>query len=138
MSSYSDAGSMIIARLTFENLPAVATDFNRPGLRAAILDSQCNGQEFRQFSYRAVEAGVQAYYAFLRGQRVTYLGRQGKQHIEWFPAAPRPDTEPFLQAALFTTVRLRQTLGDNLKRSSTYTPCVPVHRLHLRQASCRG
>lgn len=91
MSFYSSAGSVVVAPLTFENLPAVAADFNVPALRAAILDSQRNGQEFRQFSHRAVQAGVQGYYAFLRGQRVTYLGRQGEQHIEWFPGAKPPD-----------------------------------------------
>jgi len=31
--------------------------------------------------------GVQGYFAFLRGQRVTYLGRAGDQHTEWFPGA---------------------------------------------------
>ena len=31
-----------------------------------------------------MRGGVQGYFAFLRGQRVTYLGRQGDQHTEWF------------------------------------------------------
>ena len=36
-------------------------------------------------------AGVQGYFAFLRGKRVTYWGRSGDQHTEWFPgAAPAP------------------------------------------------
>ena len=34
-----------------------------------------------------MEAGVQGYIAFLRGQRVTYWGRSGDQHTEWFPGA---------------------------------------------------
>jgi uncharacterized protein YbcV (DUF1398 family) len=87
MSFYSAAGSVVLAPLGFENLPAVAADFDAAALRAAILDSQQNGQAFRQFSQRAVQAGVQGYYAFLRGKRVTYLGRQGEQHTEWFPGA---------------------------------------------------
>jgi uncharacterized protein YbcV (DUF1398 family) len=91
MSFYSGAGSVVIAPLSFENLPEVAPDFNAPALRAAILDSQQNGQAFRQFSQRAVLAGVQGYYAFLRGKRVTYLGRQGEQHTEWFPGAKPAD-----------------------------------------------
>jgi uncharacterized protein YbcV (DUF1398 family) len=91
MTFYSSAGSVVVAPLAFESLPVVAADFDGSALRAAILDSQRNGQEFRQFSHRAVQAGVQGYYAFLRGQRVTYLGRQGEQHIEWFPGAKPPD-----------------------------------------------
>jgi uncharacterized protein YbcV (DUF1398 family) len=91
MSFYSGEGGVVVAPLTFETLPAVAAEFNGSALRAAILDSQRNGQEFRQFSHRAVLAGVQGYYAFLRVQRVMYLGRQGEQHIEWFPGAKPPD-----------------------------------------------
>jgi uncharacterized protein YbcV (DUF1398 family) len=91
MSFYSGAGSVVLAPLNYENLPAVAADFDAPALRAAILDSQQNGQAFRQFSQGAVLAGVQGYYAFLRGKRVTYLGRQGEQHTEWFPGAKPAD-----------------------------------------------
>ncbi len=34
-----------------------------------------------------MRGGVQGYFAFLRDQRVTYFGRQGNQHTEWFPGA---------------------------------------------------
>jgi hypothetical protein len=34
---------------------------------------------------RAMAGGVQGYIAFLRGKRVTYWGRTGDQHTEWFP-----------------------------------------------------
>jgi uncharacterized protein YbcV (DUF1398 family) len=73
--------------ITFEELPPIAADFDAPALRAAILDSQQHGQHYRDFSRRARAAGVVGYIAFLRGQRVTYLGRNGDQHIEWFPGA---------------------------------------------------
>ena len=86
-SFYGGEASVILAPLTFEGLPAIAKDFDAPALRAAIIDSQQNGQAFRQFSHRAIAAGVQSYFAFLRGQRVMYLGRQGEQHVEWFPGA---------------------------------------------------
>ena len=54
---------------------------------ALALDSQTQGQKYRDFTIRAMKAGVQGYIAFLRGQRVTYWGRTGDQHIEWFPGA---------------------------------------------------
>lgn len=88
---YSASGGVVIAPLKLEGLPEVATDFNVAELRAAILDSQQNGQKFRQFCARAMVSGVQSYFAFLRGQRVLYIGRQGDQHIEWFPGAKRGD-----------------------------------------------
>jgi uncharacterized protein YdhG (YjbR/CyaY superfamily) len=45
MSFYSGAGGIAVAPLTCENLPAVAAEFDGPALRAAILNSQRNGQE---------------------------------------------------------------------------------------------
>jgi len=84
---YSAAGVAVTAPITYEGLPAVAADFDAASLRANILDSQRNGQNHRDFSRRAMQAGVQGYFAFLRGQRVTYFGRQGDQHSEWFPGA---------------------------------------------------
>jgi hypothetical protein len=42
---------------------------------------------YREFTRRAMEAGVQGYFAFLTGKRATYLGRTGDQHVEWFPGA---------------------------------------------------
>lgn len=90
MCFYSGEGGVVLAALSYENLPSIAAEFDLPALRAAIVDSQSRGQGFREFSRRAVEAGVQGYYVFLRGMQVTYLGRQGQQHIERFPgAAPR-------------------------------------------------
>lgn len=90
-SFYSANGGVVVAPLVFDSLPKAAVDFNVVELRAAISDSQQNGQKFQQFCLRALNAGVQSYFAFLRGQRVLYLGRQGDQHVEWFPGAKRGD-----------------------------------------------
>lgn len=87
MTYYSAAGEVIRAPISFEGLPSVSADFDADALRMAILDSQQNGQHYRDFSTRAMRAGVQGYIAFLRGQRVTYWGRNGDQHTEWFPGA---------------------------------------------------
>jgi hypothetical protein len=48
---------------------------------------QRHGQPYREFTRRAMAGGVQGYIAFLRGKRVTYWGRTGDQHTEWFPGA---------------------------------------------------
>jgi uncharacterized protein YbcV (DUF1398 family) len=84
---YGGQSDVSVAPITFEDLPSVASDFDVPSLRDAIRDSQQKGQHYREFSQRAMRAGVQGYFAFLRGQRVTYFGRQGDQHTEWFPGA---------------------------------------------------
>jgi uncharacterized protein YbcV (DUF1398 family) len=84
---YGPGGDAVVTPIPFEGMPPVGAEFDAGALRAAIVDSQRNGQKFRDFSRRAMEAGVQGYFAFLRGKRVTYWGRGGDQHTEWFPGA---------------------------------------------------
>lgn len=84
---YSASGAAVTAPITIEHLPPIAVDFDVSALKAAILDSQQHGQKFRDFCGSAMRAGVQGYMAYLRGKRVTYFGRQGDQHTEWFPGA---------------------------------------------------
>lgn len=88
---YDGAGGRVVTPIPLEDLPPIAAELDMAALRAAILDSQTKGQPWREFSRRAMAAGVLGYFAFLRGQRVTYLGRTGDQHTEWFPGVtPRP------------------------------------------------
>lgn len=84
---YSGTGGVTTTPITYEGLPTVAESLDVAALRAAILDSQQHGQHYRDFTRRAIAAGVQGYIAFLRGRRVTYWGRNGDQHTEWFPGA---------------------------------------------------
>ena len=84
---YSAEGDAAVTPINYEGLPPVAADFDAAAVRADILDSQRNGQKYRDFTRRAMEAGVQGYFAFLHGKRVTYFGRQGDEHTEWFPGA---------------------------------------------------
>ena len=84
---YSASGEIIKTPINYEGLPSVAADFDLDALRGAILDSQQNGQHYRDFTKRVMNAGIQGYIAFLRGKRVTYWGRGGDNHTEWFPGA---------------------------------------------------
>ncbi len=88
---YGASSGVVVVPLTFEGLPGIAEHFDAPALRAAILDSQTKGQAFRDFCSRAILAGVHSYHAFLRGKRVVYVGRDGDQHVEWFPGAAPAD-----------------------------------------------
>jgi uncharacterized protein YbcV (DUF1398 family) len=87
MSFYGTSGGVVVAPLLLRDLGPVAESLDGSELRAAIADSQKHGQPFAVFCARAAQAGVQGYFAFLRGKRVTYLGRQGDHHVEWFPGA---------------------------------------------------
>jgi uncharacterized protein YbcV (DUF1398 family) len=84
---YGPGGDAVVTPITYEDMPPIGPDFDVSGLRAAIVDSQRHGQKYRDFSRRAMVAGVQGYIAFLRGKRVTYWARGGDQHTEWFPGA---------------------------------------------------
>lgn len=87
---YDGDGTCVITPIPFEGLPSVAPELDTAALCDDIRDSQQNGQHYRDFTIRAMRAGVQGYFAFLRGQRVTYFGRTGDEHTEWFPgAAPK-------------------------------------------------
>lgn len=88
---YDGQGAVVGVPLTLAGLAAPASELDVEKLRSAIVDSQSKGQKYPAFCERAVAAGVQSYFAFLRGRRVTYLGRTGDAHVEWFPgAAPKP------------------------------------------------
>jgi uncharacterized protein YbcV (DUF1398 family) len=101
---YSAEGDMVVTPINYEGLPPVAPEFSLEAVHADILDSQRNGQKYRDFTRRAMEAGVQGYFAFLRGKRVTYFGRQGDEHTEWFPnAQPAQFTEQDIRAAYAKT-----------------------------------
>jgi uncharacterized protein YbcV (DUF1398 family) len=84
---YSADGDMVVTPIEYEGLPPVSPEFAAEAMKANILDSQRNGQKYRDFTRRSMEAGVQGYFAFLRGKRVTCFGRQGDAHTEWFPGA---------------------------------------------------
>ena len=44
---YSASGEIIKTPINYEGLPSVAADFDAEALRAAILDSQQNGQHYK-------------------------------------------------------------------------------------------
>lgn len=84
---YGPDGELVVVPLDFEGLPAAAATFDTMAVVADVRDSQAGKQDYRAFSVRALQAGVASYTVYLRGQRVVYCGRDGDQHVEWFPGA---------------------------------------------------
>lgn len=84
---YDAAGACVVTPVVYPDLPPVAAELDVEALRANIHDSQQRDQPYHAFTTRAMNAGVIGYIAFLRGHRVTYFGRRGDQHTEWFPGA---------------------------------------------------
>lgn len=84
---YGTEGKSVAVPVAYEGLPPVAPELDLAALRVNILDSQQRNQPYREFTRRAMAGGVAGYIAFLRGKRVMYFGRNGEQHVEWFPGA---------------------------------------------------
>ena len=125
---YSALGAAVIAPITIANLPLIEEDFDVAALKAAILDSQQHGQKFRDFCGRAMRAGVQGYIAYLRGKRVTYFGRQGDQHTEWFPGAKPNDA--YQQRAADGAVRRVPSFFAGYSNGVVGGVIVPVCRVY--------
>lgn len=66
-------------------LNAIAEDFSKEGIVAAIRGAQADTVRYPEFVKLATAAGVIGYWAFLTGRQVAYFGRKGEQHIERFP-----------------------------------------------------
>lgn len=71
------------------SLPAspIAETFATDTLIFALRAAQRDEIRYPEFVKRAKAAGVEAYWAFLTGKRVVYLGRKGEVHVEEFPKA---------------------------------------------------
>ena len=66
-------------------LSAIAEEFSKEDLVAAVRGAQSDTVRYPEFVRLATAAGVIGYWAFLTGKRVTYFGRKGEQHTEHFP-----------------------------------------------------
>jgi uncharacterized protein YbcV (DUF1398 family) len=77
---------------TFEPVPThkhpqAAGDFSARVVDAAVRASQSGEIQYQEFCRRIAEAGCVGYHVFIAGKRVVYYGRNGDQHIEYFPGA---------------------------------------------------
>lgn len=82
---YGKDGLTAETQIHYLELPKIASELDLPALKAIILDSQVKHQSYEDFTRRAMQAGVVAYFAFLNGRRVVYWARSGESHTEYFP-----------------------------------------------------
>jgi uncharacterized protein YbcV (DUF1398 family) len=85
-SSYGVNGETHVLKMSLPASP-IAETFSKEGLVAAIRGAQRDEIRFPEFVKRATAAGVEAYWAYLTGERLVYLGRKGEIHVEEFPKA---------------------------------------------------
>lgn len=62
-----------------------ALSFSANDVQSAIRASQAGEIKYPEFTKRILAAGCVYYIAYLSGKRVTYFGRNGDSHTEYFP-----------------------------------------------------
>src|ERR1700678_1512086 len=85
-SSYGLNGETHIQKMSLPASP-IADTFSNDDLIVALRGAQRDEIRYPEFVKRAKAAGVEAYWAFLTGKRVVYLGRKGEVHVEEFQKA---------------------------------------------------
>ena len=83
-SSYGVNGETHVQKMSLAASP-IADTFSNDEVIAAIRGAQRDEIRYPEFVKRAKAAGVEAYWAYLTGRRVVYLGRKGEIHVEEFP-----------------------------------------------------
>ncbi|HVK60029.1 MAG TPA: DUF1398 family protein [Bdellovibrionales bacterium] len=81
---YSKTGESHVEEVSLAH-PTAAKEFSGAKVEAAVRSSQAGKITYRQFIDLISEAGTTYYIAYLNGKRVTYFGRNGDSHTEYFP-----------------------------------------------------
>jgi len=74
-------------RVLTHKSPQSAQVFSAQGVEAAVRAIQRGEIRYQEFCARIAQAGCVGYHVFLGGRRVVYYGRNGDQHVEYFPGA---------------------------------------------------
>jgi len=81
---YMSDGKTHAEKMTLPLTP-IAGEFSSSEVVAAIRGAQTDTIRYPEFMKRSAAAGVIAYWAFLTGKKVIYVGRKGEFHVEEFP-----------------------------------------------------
>lgn len=81
---YSHSNESYVEQVSIENLPVVATNFDKIKVIKAIRFSQQGQSDYDTFIKHLIEAGTVSYTVYLDGNQVVYTGRKGEFHIEQF------------------------------------------------------
>lgn len=61
-------------------------DFVQADVKAAIVGAQKGEVMYPEFKKLTQKAGCIGYFVWIKGRRVSYLGRNGETHVEHFPS----------------------------------------------------
>jgi len=81
---YSQDSNFYVEALPIENIPAMAIDFDKAKVIAAIQANQQGKIDYQSFLREIIAAGTVSYTVYLDGKQVVYIGRKGESHTENF------------------------------------------------------
>jgi len=83
---YSPSGESVVLKVDLGHGVAADT-FHANDVEKAIRKAQAGRSDYRTFVREILQAGCVYYIAYLSGKRVSYFGRDGSAHVEFFPNA---------------------------------------------------
>ncbi len=81
---YFHSGESYTERMTIENIPALAINFDKVKVIEAIRANQQGKIDYQMFLREIIAAGTVSYTVYLDGKKVIYVGRKGESHTENF------------------------------------------------------
>lgn len=63
-----------------------AQDFDQAAVKVAIVGAQKGEVMYPEFKKLTQKAGCIGYFVWIKGRHVSYLGRNGETHVEYFPS----------------------------------------------------
>lgn len=63
-----------------------AQDFDQAAVKVAIVGAQKGEVMYPEFKKLTQKAGCIGYFVWIKGGHVSYLGRNGETHVEYFPS----------------------------------------------------
>ena len=85
VSYYMPCGETLTLELDMTK-PKIALLFSASAIKSAILRAQRGEIMYPEFKQLSKEAGCVGYTVWITGKHVTYYGRNGETHIEYFPS----------------------------------------------------
>ncbi|MGE3623117.1 MAG: hypothetical protein AB7H77_04490 [Bdellovibrionales bacterium] len=68
-------------------MPSISPSFDGALVKSTITEIQQQKIDYMTFLRRIMQAGCCQYEVYINGRQALYLGRNGGQHIELFPAS---------------------------------------------------
>ena len=85
---YDDAREAYDHAMPYSEAPDVAAQFSAGDVAGAVSAIQRREIGYAEFLKRIMQAGCASYGVYIGGRKAVYVGRDGEEYVEPFPAKP--------------------------------------------------